>query len=123
MRKMQDSGHQMPKFSNLFEMHFSEKKWFHTCRVVERHDDSVLGSDNDHERAARAGHVGSSHDQTLPAGQRRQFVELTDVTSEEAERWLRKAHGDVATTAILFFQHDEEETRKGKVVIARRAKE
>jgi len=67
--------------------------------------------------------VGSSHDQALSAGQWRQFVELTNMTSEEAERWLRKAHGDVAAAAILFFQHDEEETRKGKVVIARRAKE
>jgi len=28
MRKMQDSGHQTAKFSNVCEMHFSEKEWF-----------------------------------------------------------------------------------------------
>jgi len=101
----------------------AKKNGFHTCRVVERHDDPVTGSEHVHGRAARAGHVGNSDDEALPTGQRRQFVELTNATSKEAEWWLLEAHNDVAAAVILFFQHIEEETRKGKVIIARRAAE
>jgi len=74
-----------PKFQMCTRCTSAKKNGFHTCKVVERHDNSVTGSENVHERAARAGHVGNSHDQTLPTGQQRQFVELTKATSGEAE--------------------------------------